>query len=255
MQQLTSVNNQIVKQLAKLRQKKYRQKSGYYLIEGYHLLTEALKSGRHYYYLLATESAWKKLNDEYGLQLEGPKHYLINQAIARKISATQHSQEVFLVLKQQQVKSYHFNYGKWVLLDDLADPGNVGTIIRTADAAGFTGVVLSPNTVDVYNDKTQRAMQGSQFHLQLISADLATVINDLNAAAIPVYASMLDRQAKQLPDFKAVSQLALIIGNEAHGVSPQISQLADEKLYIPIKGQAESLNAAVAAGIMIYHFA
>ncbi|MCT7862598.1 MAG: RNA methyltransferase, partial [Lactobacillus crispatus] len=113
----------------------------------------------------------------------------------------------------------------------------------------------SPESADLYNPKTQRAMQGSQFHIDLIKRDLADVITDFQDAAIPVYASLLDRSAKQLPDFEKVPQLALIIGNEAHGISKTIASLADEKLYIPIKGQAESLNAAVAAGIMIYHFA
>lgn len=97
-------------------------------------------------------------------------------------------------------------------------------------------------------------MQGSQFHLNLIKADLPDAIASLKAADIPVYASLLDPAAKQLGDFAPVAQVALIIGNEAHGVSPEIAALADEKLYIPIKGRAESLNAAVAAGIMIYHF-
>ena len=97
-------------------------------------------------------------------------------------------------------------------------------------------------------------MQGSQFHISLIKQDLADAIGQLQNADIPVYASMLDQNAKQLNDFAPVPQLGLIIGNEAHGVSTDIAALADEKLYIPIKGQAESLNAAVAAGIMIYHF-
>ncbi|WP_435371274.1 TrmH family RNA methyltransferase, partial [Lactobacillus intestinalis] len=161
----------------------------------------------------------------------------------------------FMVLKIDQPKEFPFNYGKWVLLDNLADPGNVGTIIRTADAAGFDGVVLSPESVDLYNPKTQRAMQGSQFHIELIKQDLTSVITTLKSYDIPVYASMLDKSAKELPDFEKVPQLGLVIGNEAHGVSDFIAKLSDEKLYIPIKGQAESLNAAVAAGIMIYHFA
>ena len=160
-----------------------------------------------------------------------------------------------MVLKIDQPREFPFNYGKWVLLDNLADPGNVGTIIRTADAAGFDGVVLSSESADLYNPKTQRAMQGSQFHIELIKRDLADAITDFQDAAIPVYASMLDKNAKQLQDFEKVPQLALIIGNEAHGVSSTIASLSDEKLYIPIKGKAESLNAAVAAGIMIYHFA
>ena len=247
MQQISSVNNATIKKLAKLKQKKYRDEENRYLIEGFHLFEEAVKAGKKYQYVLGTE-------EDYDIDLDGKNVILINKAIARHLSSTKNSQEIFMVLKIDQPKEFPFNYGKWVLLDNLADPGNVGTIIRTADAAGFDGVVLSPESADLYNPKTQRAMQGSQFHIDLIKRDLADVITDFQDSAIPVYASMLDKSAKQLQDFEKVPQLALIIGNEAHGVSETIASLSDEKLYIPIKGKAESLNAAVAAGIMIYHF-
>ena len=255
MQQISSVNNKLVKELAKLNKKKYREDTGLYIIEGFHLFEEALKANRRYQYLLGTEDALAKAEEDYDVDLSAKNVILINKAIARHLSSTKNSQEIFMVLKISQPKEFPFNYGKWVLLDNLADPGNVGTIIRTADAAGFDGVILSPESVDLYNPKTQRAMQGSQFHIDLIISDLVDAINQFESNGIPVYASMLDKTAKKLPDFDPVPQLGLVIGNEAHGVSDFIAKLSDEKLYIPIKGQAESLNAAVAAGIMIYHFA
>ncbi|MDF7639158.1 RNA methyltransferase [Lactobacillus sp. ESL0791] len=255
MQQISSVNNQLIKDLAKLKQKKYREERGQYLVEGFHLVQEALKANIKFTYLLGTQEALNKLEEETGLDLEGRKIILVNKAIVHHLRAAKDSQEIFMVLKIAQPKEFPFNYGKWVLLDDLADPGNVGTIIRTADAAGFDGVILSPQSVDLYNPKTQRAMQGSQFHLKLLIHDLMDAVAAFKNAAIPVYASMLDANAKKLADFSQVPQLGLVIGNEAHGVSQKIASLADEQLYIPIKGQAESLNAAVAAGIMIYHFA
>ena len=254
MQHISSVNNKTIKDLAKLNKKKYREDTGMYIIEGFHLIEEALQAGRKFQYLLGTDEALNKV-EEYGVDLSSKSVILINKAITRHLSSTKNSQEIFMVLKIDQPKEFPFNYGKWVLLDNLADPGNVGTIIRTADAAGFDGVVLSPESVDLYNPKTQRAMQGSQFHIELIKQDLTSVITTLKSYDIPVYASMLDKSAKELPDFEKVPQLGLVIGNEAHGVSDFIAKLSDEKLYIPIKGQAESLNAAVAAGIMIYHFA
>ncbi|MDF7683104.1 RNA methyltransferase [Lactobacillus sp. ESL0679] len=255
MEQISSVNNKLIKDLAKLKQKKYREETGLYLIEGFHLVEEAIKASRKYVYLLGTQEALNTVEAEDEVDLTAINVILINSAIVRHLSSTKNSQDIFMVLKIAQPKDYPFNYGKWVLLDQLADPGNVGTIIRTADAAGFDGVILSPNSVDLYNPKTQRAMQGSQFHINLIVTDLPAAIASLRNNGIPVYASMLDRTAKQLPDFAPVSQLGLVIGNEAHGVSSAVAQASDEKLYIPIKGQAESLNAAVAAGIMIYHFA
>ncbi|RVU70059.1 MULTISPECIES: RNA methyltransferase [Lactobacillus] len=255
MQQISSVNNKLIKELAKLNKKKYREDTGMYLIEGFHLFEEALKAHRNYQYLLGTDDALSKAESDYGVDLSGKRVILIKSAIARHLSSTKNTQAIFMVLKIAQPKNFTFNYGKWVLLDNLADPGNVGTIIRTADAAGFEGVILSPESVDLYNPKTQRAMQGSQFHIDLVVSDLNDAINQLQSYDIPVYASMLDQTAKELPDFAKVAQLGLVIGNEAHGVSEMIAKACDEKLYIPIKGQAESLNAAVAAGIMIYHFA
>lgn len=253
MQERTSVNNPQIKAIGKLQQKKYREASGYYLIEGFHLVEEALKASVKYREILATEASLSRLA-QLGLAYDESKLIKISQSVTSHLSSTKNSQDIFMTVKINQPEHFAFSYGKWVLLDDLADPGNVGTIIRTADAAGFDGVILSNKTVDLYNPKVQRSMQGSQFHLNLIKADLPDAIASLKAADIPVYASLLDLAAKQLGDFAPVTQVALIIGNEAHGVSPEIAALADEKLYIPIKGRAESLNAAVAAGIMIYHF-
>lgn len=255
MEQISSVNNKLIKKLVKLKQKKYREETGSYTIEGFHLIEEALKAGLGFSYILGTKEALERIKAEYSVDLTSKKIILVNFAIVHNLSSTKNSQNIFMVLKILQPKNFSFNFGKWVLLDNIADPGNAGTIIRTADAAGFDGVCLSPESVDLYNPKTQRAMQGSQFHINLIVADLPTVINSLKENAIPVYTSMLDKKARVLQDFTVVSQLGLVIGNEAHGVSSQVAQLCDEKLYIPIKGKAESLNAAVAAGIIIYHFA
>lgn len=255
MHEINSVSNSLIKNITKLEQKKYREQTGLYLVEGFHLFAEALKTREHIHYILATADAWDKINAHYRLDLPEEKKVLVNKEVARKLSATRNSQEVFLLLQIEQPRNFKIHYGKWVLLDDLADPGNVGTIVRTADAAGFDGVVLSPKTCDIYNSKTQRAMQGSQFHIRLVKMDLKEAIIELHDASIPVYASLLDKKAKKLSEFARQNQLGLIIGNEAHGVNKFISELADDKLYIPIKGKAESLNAAVAAGIMIYHFA
>lgn len=255
MEQLSSVNNKLIKDLTKLKQKKYREEAGLYLIEGFHLIEEALKANLNFVDLLGTEEALRTIESNYQVTLDHKNVFLINSAIARHLSSTKSSQNIFMVLKITQPKNYSFNFGKWVLLDNISDPGNAGTIIRTADAAGFDGAILSPTSVDIYNPKTQRAMQGSQFHINIITANLLEVINLLQNNSIPVYTSILDKTAKQLQEFKPVAQLGLVIGNEAHGVSDEIAAISDEKLYIPIKGQAESLNAAVAAGIMIYHFA
>lgn len=254
MKQITSVNNPLIKSLEKLKQKKYREDENLYLIEGFHLCEEAIKANKKFKYLLGSDEALTKI-EAMNVDLEANNVILINQAIIRKLSSTKNSQDIFMVLQIDQPKSFSFKRGKWILLDNLVDPGNVGTIIRTADAAGFDGVILSKESVDLYNPKVQRAMQGSQFHIDTLIRDLEETINQFNLAQIPVYASILDKNSKKMEDFEKVPDLGLIIGNEAHGVNSLISEMADEKIYIPIYGQAESLNAAIAAGILMYHFA
>ena len=203
-------------------------------------------------YILATPKAAKRLQEENNIN--DKKLIIITDVIANHLSATKNSQDVFMVLNINQPKTFSFEYGKWVVLDNLTDPGNVGTIIRTADAAGYDGVVLSKESVDLYNPKVQRSMQGSQFHIQLIQMPVMDALASFKENELPIYASVLDKTAKRLENCSPVPQLALVIGNEAHGVSSEVVAVADKKIYIPIKGQAESLNAAVAAGIMIYHF-
>lgn len=253
MQEINSVNNAKIKEIRKLQQKKYRKQENKYLIEGFHLVQEALMNHIQYDYLLASQKALNRIQENFKLNLD--KVIVINDAICDHLSSTKNSQEIFMVLPINQPKHYSFDYGKWVVLDNLTDPGNVGTIIRTADAAGFDGVVLSQESVDFYNPKVQRSMQGSQFHIQIIQMPIMTALTNMKTNSLPIYVSVLDKTAKQLNNCMQVPQLALVIGNEAHGVSEDVIKLADKKIYIPIKGKAESLNAAVAAGIMIYHFA
>lgn len=253
MQEINSVNNNKIKEIRKLLQKKYRKSEGKYLIEGFHLVQEALKSHVKYFEILATPQAYDRLKAEN--DVDNKKVILINDAIADHLSSTKNSQQVFMVTQINQPKAFSFEYGKWVVLDNLTDPGNVGTIIRTADAAGFNGVVLSQESVDFYNPKVQRSMQGSQFHIQVLQLPIINTLDNMRDHGLPIYASVLDKTAKVLSNCAPVPQLALVIGNEAHGVSDEVVAMADKKIYIPIKGQAESLNAAVAAGIMIYHFA
>ncbi|KRN03884.1 TrmH family RNA methyltransferase [Holzapfeliella floricola] len=252
MQQITSLTNKTIKELKKLQQKKYRQKYGLYLIEGFHTIEEALKTNQSYRYLIGTADALAKLTANYNVKED--KVLEVTDEIASTLRQTNTSQSIFMVLTINQPKSFSFYPGKWVLLDNLTDPGNVGTIIRTADAAGYDGVILNNESVDLYNDKVQRAMQGSQFHITVLQHELGDAITSLKNKGNQVFASCLNDEAVHSNKITAGNAFALIIGNEAHGVSTQHLELADVKTYIPIFGQAESLNAAVAAGIIMYQF-
>ena len=138
-----------------------------------------------------------------------------------------------------------------MLIDAVQDPGNVGTMIRTADAAGFDAVILGEGTVDLYNDKVIRATQGSIFHLPIIQADLLLKMDELQKQGVVICASTLEK-AVPIESVERTEKMALIVGNEGQGVNPVLIEKADQLVHIPIYGKAESLNVSVAAGIMLY---
>lgn len=252
MQEITSLNSKTIKAIKKLQQKKYRQQEQQYLIEGFHLVEEALKAPKRFKFLLGTPEAIERIAPL--VNLESGKIIQINETIAENLSQTKNSQDIFLVLPINQPGHYTFNYGKWVILDGLTDPGNVGTIIRTADAAGYDGVIMSPDSVDLYNDKVQRSMQGSQFHIPIIRYEINAAIASMQENSLPVFASVLNKHAVSAFEITKPAEFAVVIGNEAHGVSKEVAENADGQIYIPIYGKAESLNAGVAAGILMYAF-
>ncbi len=143
-------------------------------------------------------------------------------------------------------------HGQWLLLDQLQDPGNVGTIVRTADAAGLTGVVLGDGSVDLYNPKVVRSMQGSQFHINLLSGNLLEWLTEFEYQDIPTYGTELNPQAVAYDQVPTGESFGLIMGNEGNGTSSEILAATTKNLYIPMNGKAESLNVAVAAGILMF---
>ena len=145
--------------------------------------------------------------------------------------------------------------GAWLLLDKIQDPGNVGTLVRTADAAGFKGVVFGEGTADAYSPKVVRAMQGSQFHLEVLTGDLVEWTDALTANNLSVYGSQLNEAARSYREIESSTQFALIVGNEGQGMSDELAVKTTANLYIPIQGQAESLNVAIAGGILMFSLA
>lgn len=244
MRLITSVQNQQVKDWKKLHRKKYRQETGTFLIEGYHLIEEAYETDQLIETLIIEEGkalpAW--MDEDYVVT--------VTSQVFREIAQTETPQGIAAVVKIQEVKQVHDKYV--LLLDAIQDPGNLGTIIRTADAAGFSKVVLGKGTVDRYNDKVIRASQGSIFHIRLEQADLTEEIPHLQAAGYSIWATTLAR-AKNYAEVIPAEKTAIILGNEGSGVDDSLIELADELVKIPIYGKAESLNVSIAAGILMYH--
>lgn len=248
---LTPASNKQMKEWRKLTRKKYRQQLKRYLIEGDHLVEEAINSGQTIHELIATEEAL----DRYEATLQGRDVYIISKQVAEDISDTVTNQGIFATINMPDVQIELAAMRQILVLDAVQDPGNVGTLIRTADAAGFQAVILGQGTVDLYNPKVLRSAQGSHFHLPIIDADLQKWIPQAQAAGFDLFGSCLDETAKPYKEAVPSSMFALIVGNEGNGIRADILALTDYNLYIPMQGQAESLNVAIAGSILMFHLA
>ncbi|MBW8143482.1 TrmH family RNA methyltransferase [Streptococcus pseudopneumoniae] len=241
---ITSKANSVVKNAKKLHQKKYRKSA--YLIEGWHLFEEAVQAGVTIEKIFALES--------YRNQLAAfPQTIWVSEDILLDLADSQTPQGIVAVVQKEEVGQTDLSQGKFLFLEDVQDPGNVGTIIRTADAAGFTGVIVSDKSADIYSLKTLRSMQGSHFHLPIYRMTSQALLDETKKAAIPVLATTLSKDSVDYRELPPIENFVLVMGNEGQGISPLMAESADQLVHISMKGQAESLNVAIAAGILIFH--
>ena len=241
---ITSKANSVVKNAKKLHQKKYRKSA--YLIEGWHLFEEAVQAGVTIEKIFALESYREQL-------VAFPQTVWVSEDILLDLADSQTPQGIVAVVQKEEVGRVDFSQGKFLFLEDVQDPGNVGTIIRTADAAGFTGVIVSDKSADIYSLKTLRSMQGSHFHLPIYRMTSQALLEEAKEAAIPVLATTLAKDSVDYRELPSIENFVLVMGNEGQGISPLMAESADRSVHISMKGQAESLNVAVAAGILIFH--
>lgn len=241
---ITSKANSVVKNAKKLHQKKYRKSA--YLIEGWHLFEEAVQAG------VTIEKIFSLEN--YRDQLASfPQTVWVSEDILLDLADSQTPQGIVAVVQKEEVGQVDFKQGKFLFLEDVQDPGNVGTIIRTADAAGFTGVIVSEKSADIYSLKTLRSMQGSHFHLPIYRMSSQSLLDEAKKAGIPVLATTLSKDSVDYRELVPIENFVLVMGNEGQGISSLMAESADQLVHISMKGQAESLNVAVAAGILIFH--
>ncbi|MGT2844824.1 TrmH family RNA methyltransferase [Streptococcus hongkongensis] len=240
---ITSKANPLIKQTKKLLTKKHRKVS--YLIEGWHLFDEAQKANQEFIHIFLQEDMADKLRS-----LEGVT--LVTYDILKELTDSPNPQGIIAEVRMPITPMPNCHQGKYLLLEDVQDPGNLGTLIRTADAAGFTGVFLSEKSADLYNPKTLRSMQGSHFHLPVWRQDPALICQNVKENGLPIIASTLSDQSVDYHVIEKPASFVLVMGNEGSGISPQMSDIADTLVHITMPGQAESLNVAVAGGILIF---
>lgn len=265
MEVITSPNNNLIKTIKKLKQRKYRESSGKFLIEGINLVEEALLWKNDVEQIVISMEFLEKTNEQ--------SRWLKNQLEQNKISTIAVSNELFetisetktpqgimaIVVKRNQEhcqyssKDNGNNYCS-LILNNIQDPGNLGTLMRTADAAGFTEIILTKGTVDPYNHKVLRAAMGAHFHLSIrqILDEEVQFISELKRNKIKILVAHVNDNAKNPYTTTLKPPLALVLGNEANGPDDDWLQAADHIIKIPIIGRAESLNVSIAGAVLMY---
>jgi len=250
--EITSNQNPVVKAMRELRESRARQSRMRMLVEGEKMIREAAESGLAPYDALVDAQKWEKY--ESLVQLLENAGATVYAAPARVIEAVCDTKTPQGVVASFALPVSGVPDGRLVALDGVQDPGNVGTIWRTADAAGFGGLLVGEGSADPFSQKVQRSAMGSAFRVPVQCGNLVEMLREKKAAGYRIVASALDGT-----DFReridAGERAILIVGNEARGISPEVMAMADVKLRIPMLGKAESLNAAVAAGIFMYQMA
>ncbi|HEM5097233.1 TPA: RNA methyltransferase [Streptococcus suis] len=245
MENIRSKANHLVKQVKKLQQKKYRTSS--YLIEGWHLLEEALAAKVPIEHILVSE--------EHAHRVAGLSNVtVVSSDIMQDLADSRTPQGVVAQLSLPNQTLPDVLTGKFLVLEDVQDPGNVGTMIRTADAAGFDGVFLSDKSADIYNMKVLRSMQGSHFHLPVYRMSISSILTALKSNQIQILTTTLSSQSVDYKEVTPNPSFALVMGNEGQGISTFVADEADQLVHITMPGQAESLNVAIAAGILLFSF-
>lgn len=235
---IESLQNNKVKEWCKLKEKKYRDQTSLFLIEGDHLLKEAFKKGVVKEIIALDET----------LKNKDIPFYQVTNEIMKKISSQVSATNVIAVCKKQEEQEIR---GNVCILDDIQDPGNLGTIIRSAVAFEIQTLILSNKTVDVYNEKVIRASEGMMFHLNIIRCDLNEMIPKLKEKNYIILGTEV-KGGKSLGNVSFQEKNAVIIGNEGRGMQQSLQKECDELIYIPMNSKCESLNAGVSASIIFY---
>ena len=237
---IESLENDKVKLWKKIRTSKYINEYGKYIIEGYHLVEEALKTGYVLELILLKDIDYDTKNIT--------THY-VSEKVMKSISLLPSVPPIMAVVKVNENKELG---KKIVILDDVQDPGNIGTIIRNAVAFNASSVILSSNSVSPYNDKLIRASQGMCFHINVIKSDIKTLIKELKKEGLTIYATCLDGSI-EMSEVNFNKEYAVIFGNEGEGISKEIQELSDVRVRIDMNPSCESLNVGVSSGIILYN--
>ena len=234
----SSIDNKKIKELKKLNQKKYRDLTGTFLVEGKHLVKEAYKAGCLKEILLEEDTKFT---------CDVETNYVTKSVMKYITSLDTPSNMVGVCIKKES----KINGNKILILDELQDPGNLGTIIRSAVAFNIDTIVISKDSADVYSSKVLRASQGMIFNVNIVIADLKDTINDLKKENYKILGTKVNG-GKEIKTLEKALKFAIIVGNEGNGVKEELLNMCDNFIYIKMNDTCESLNVAVATSIILY---
>lgn len=256
MERITSKENEFIKHVKKLKDKKYRDINNQYVIEGIKLVAEAIQEKAPISQIVLCDDCEKNSAISKELMYEIAKYECIYVAekTFKYLSEVQTPQGILAIIERnKQDTEIDYTQDMIVALDNVQDPGNLGTILRTVDSIGLSQILVSKGTTDAYNPKVVRSTMGAIFRVKIIECeDLKQTLKEVKKHKFKIVVSSLQTE-NTIYDIDYNKKI-IIIGNEANGVQEQIQELADEKVKIPMIGKTESLNASVATGIILYEY-
>ena len=257
MQVISSKENEWIKHIKKLKDKKERDISGEYLIEGVKLIKEAIQEKAKIKQIIVCDECERTETISQDLMYEIAKYdcIYVTKKIFEYITEVKTPQGILAIIeKESNEQNIDYNQEIIVALDGIQDPGNLGTILRTVDSVGLTQILLSKDTADCYNPKVVRSTMGAIFRVKVIECeDLEKTLKEIKKHKFSIVITSLQTE-NSIYDVEYKKDV-IVIGNEANGVSENIQKLADKKVKIPMLGKTESLNASVATGIILYEYA
>lgn len=253
---ITSKDNETIKHIRKLKEKKYRDEYGEYVIEGIKLINEAIEENAEIKTIIVCDNCQKidKINQTAMYEVAKRNCLYADEKVFNTITDVQNPQGILAVVaKKGAEQEINYKEDVIVVLDNIQDPGNIGTILRTLDSVGLSQVILSKRSGDVYNSKVVRSTMGAIFRVKIIeSEDLVETLKNIKKHKFKVVSTSLDTD-KSMYDVE-YKKVAIVVGNEANGVSKEIQEISDEKIKIPMLGKTESLNVSVATGVILYEY-
>ena len=256
MQVITSKENETIKNIKKLKDKKFRDEAGLYIIEGIKMIEEAIEEKASIKKILICEECLTTGDLEQKILYEIAKYdcIYVNSKVYNFLTDVVAPQGIMAVVEKPS-KDTEIDYSEDIILalDGIQDPGNLGTILRTADSVKLKQIIVTKNTADSYNPKLVRSTMGAILRIKIIETeDLAKTLKEAKKNKFKIVATSLDTN-ESIYDI-SYNKKVIVIGNEANGVSKEIQELADNRVKIPMLGKTESLNASVATGIMLYEY-